>query len=254
MKYVIIEDSLAARENLKRKINVLDLALDLVGEAETIRSAYDLIQNQKPDILLLDIMLEHPAGTSFEVLKMLYENDYKDFQIIFITGYDSFYRDAIKYSACDYILKPIDKEELYNALKRAINYRDRDKEYQRLKYLAEYRKDQKPSEVLIESSNGKINKIEVNQILFLEAITGEEITKFNLVEEKMFHAFKSIGEYEKILCKLGAFFRISRQHIVNLKEVLNYNKQKRFVVLSNGLELPISRRRQSDFFKIWSDF
>jgi two-component system LytT family response regulator len=114
-KVLIIDDENPTREFIRKMLESFDLKLEIYTDGENVQSGIEAIERIKPDIVLLDIQM--PDGNGFDVLKSV---AHKQFEIIFITAFQEFAVQAIKFSALDYILKPIDAEELRNAVTNAL--------------------------------------------------------------------------------------------------------------------------------------
>lgn len=115
IKVLVIDDENKTREFIAKLIRSFGLDLDVIAQGENVETALEAIKEVNPDIVLLDIQM--PDGTGFDVLKRI-EN--KNFEVIFITAHQEFAIKAIKFSALDYILKPVDPEELRDAIEHAI--------------------------------------------------------------------------------------------------------------------------------------
>src|ERR1035437_8215026 len=113
IKAIIVDDELGARESLSRIVEKNCKNIEIVAKADSMISAYDAISKHQPDLVFLDI--EMPNGNAFDLLEKFKEID---FDIIFTTAYDHYAIKAIKFSVIDYILKPIDPEELVQAVHR----------------------------------------------------------------------------------------------------------------------------------------
>ena len=113
MRTIIIDDEIAAIENLEILLNKYCKEIEIVGTARSAKEGYDLINNEDPEIVLLDI--EMPHGSGFDLLKKFTN---ASFSVIFTTAYNQYAIQAIKFSALDYLLKPIDIEELISAISK----------------------------------------------------------------------------------------------------------------------------------------
>ena len=118
-KVLIIDDEKPTRTFIRKMLESFDLNLNIYIDGENVQSGIEAIEDIQPDIVLLDIQM--PDGNGFDVLRNV---KYKNFEVIFITAFQEFAVQAIKFSALDYILKPIDAEELHTALTNAIQHLD----------------------------------------------------------------------------------------------------------------------------------
>ena len=115
-KILIIDDEKPTRELIQHMLESFNLNAEIFTDGENVETGINSIEKIQPDLVLLDIQM--PDGNGFDVLK---RTQYKKFEVIFITAFQEFAIQAIKFSALDYILKPIDMEELQNAVKRALD-------------------------------------------------------------------------------------------------------------------------------------
>jgi len=239
MRAVIIDDESSAINNLKKIIDSYSIKLDVVGTANGVHEAVELISKAEPDLLFLDIHM--PDGSGFDVLENL---QYKKYQVIFITSYNQHAIRAFKYSAIDYILKPIDVDELIAAIERVKERVFEFSDFQSVKELISNLQQDRPMKIAIPSSNST-EFVRIDEILHIEA--SGSYTKFYLAANKKAIASKRIKEFE-VLLNDQSFFRVHNSHLVNLNHVKRYYKgQSWMIVLSDGSEVPLSRRRKQFF-------
>lgn len=249
MKSIIIDDEFAGREYLKSSIKTHCKQIDIIGVADDVESGFQIIADLKPDLVFLDIELK--SGTGFDLLQKFEEID---FIVIFITAYDKYAINAIKFSCIDYILKPYSYEELTIAVEKAIVSQEEKNISSKMKnllYNLSQNNHDKRKVGLPSFSGLKFEKLD--NIIQLEA--DGKYTYFHRKLGPPLLISRNIKEYEIILEELG-FFRIHRKHIINLNEIVEYNIGERSsVVMTNGMHLPVSRRRKDDFLeKIELDF
>ena len=115
VKAIIVDDELHAQNAIETILKSQFSEIEIAGKADTVKSAIELIKSKEPELLFLDIDL--PDGKGFDILKQL---DYKSYKVIFITAYQEYAVQAIKFSAFDYILKPLNPVELINSVKNAL--------------------------------------------------------------------------------------------------------------------------------------
>ena len=244
LKAIIIDDELKGRIALRQKI--LDYCRDvlILGEAKNAAEGIHLIEIHHPDIVFLDI--EMPGMNGFDMLKKL-EN--KNFHIIFTTAYDQYAITAIRYSAFDYLLKPIDIEELRAAIARIQS-----------QPLSHTEKKLETLELNL-SSKKSFNKIavptlqgllffDINTIVHLEAQSNYTIIYF--IEHPKLVACKTLKEFEDIL-PADIFFRTHHSHIINLNFIKRYIKgDGGQIEMQNGNYVDVSRRKKEEFLKLIS--
>ena len=230
LKAIIVEDEKNAMNLLKNKINELEISVDVIGSAPSIREAKELIEKKEFDILFLDIELRE--GNGFDLIESL---EKVNFEIIFTTAYNQFAIDAFKVNALDYLLKPIDTEELNQAVHRAQKRIESKSEniYDRLSDMINSRNS--PSKLALKE-RGKITFVDVDEILYLKAdgVYTEIITKKNKHVSS-----NNLGYFEGML-NSDYFSRVHRSYIINIKEVKEYFTSDHTVKLSDGSLIPVS--------------
>jgi two-component system LytT family response regulator len=217
--------------------------IEVVAKVDSMLSAFEAITNKEPDLVFLDI--EMPNGNAFDLLEKFKTINFK---IIFTTAYDHYAIKAIKFSAVDYILKPIDPEELITAVKR---FEDRagekatlDKQFKTL--LSNVRPENKLKKVGIPDGDGLIF---INLSDIIRCDSDGNYTFFILTSGKKIIASRTLGEYEQMFAD-DNFFRIHRSHLINLEHVKKYIKgEGGYVVMSDNSQVEVSRRNKTDFLE-----
>lgn len=229
---IIIEDEKNAREALKKIISLLDYPVKIVDSSGLVEHGIEIINKHKPDLVFMDIQLTD--GTSFEILDKIINPNLK---IIFTTAYDQYAIKAFKYSAIDYLLKPIDPSDLELALKKAIESIKNEEEHQKLlKVLKHNLEDDSKKIVLKTANNRKI--VEVNDIIRLEA--DGAYTIFYTQGEKITIS-KNIKYYENLL--EGTFIRCHQSHLINKSHVIGLYKNDT-IELAHDHYVPVSVRKK----------
>lgn len=243
MKIVVIEDQAPLRKNLIHHICESDLGFEVVGEADSVSQGVLVILKQKPDIVFFDI--EIIEGTSFEILDALPTLDFKS---VFVTAHDHFAIKAIKYSAFDFLLKPVQSDEL-----RATLTKLRDDFYKKDDYQAKFEllfnelKGNRNQKIAI-SSLDSVRYLLVNQIVRLEA--DGSYCRLVMADGEAIVSSKNMHHYEQVL-PIDTFIKVHRSHIINTHFVDAIIKTDGgSIKLSNGHEVPISRRKKEDFLRI----
>jgi len=199
------------------------------------------IEIQRPDIIFLDIQLQNKTG--FDVLSAI---SYRDFSLIFTTAYEQYAIEAFKFSAVDYLLKPIDKEDFEKALQKAFDKVERAQLNERIDVLLSHlSSNNHPKRISIPSYEG-YQFLAIPEIVRCEAdINYTHI--FTSAGEK--HTVsKSLKHFEGLLTAYG-FFRIHNSHLINLDYVKSYARSG-YVTLSDNSHLEVSSRRKDAFLKI----
>ncbi|MCX6296611.1 MAG: LytTR family DNA-binding domain-containing protein [Bacteroidetes bacterium] len=243
IKAIIVDDELGARESLSKMLEKNCKQIEVVAKVDSMLSAFEAITNKEPDLVFLDI--EMPNGNAFDLLEK-FKNI--NFNIIFTTAYDHYAIKAIKFSAVDYILKPIDPEELVIAVKRfeerAGQKSTLDKQFKTL--LSNVRPENKLKKVGIPDGDGLIF---INLSDIIRCDSDGNYTFFILTNGKKIIASRTLGEYEQMFAE-DNFFRIHRSHLINLEHVKKYIKgEGGYVVLSDNSQVEVSRRNKTDFLE-----
>ncbi len=240
---VVIDDEQKARETI---INILALSntnLNVVGEADDVNSAYDLINKKHPDLVLLDINL--PDGTGFDLIKMFSRINFK---VIFITAHEEYAIKAFKFSALDYILKPITAGDLLQAVENAnesIN-----KEENEIKINTFLSNLEMIKKIVLKTSES-IHIVQVKNIIRCEADVN--YTTFYLDNDEKLLVSKTLKEYDELLDSSG-FFRTHQSHLVNQDHILRYDKTEGgHLVMDDESIVPVSSRKKEELFKVFEN-
>lgn len=238
IKALIIDDDPGIRATNKRLLAEYFPDILLLGEADSVESAYSLIKKEDPHLLLLDI--EIIGGTGFQLLQKL--NPY-NFKVVFITAYDEYAIKAIKFNAIDYILKPVNSVEFQQAIQSAVELLEKDMQTneQSEVFLQSYQQKCNPSKIILRTSNA-LHLLNVTDILY--ARNDNSYTTFYLQNGENIMVSKGLVFYEEILSESG-FFRPHQSFLVNLHHVKMIDKTDGgFVILNSGEEIPVSSRRK----------
>ena len=236
IKSIIVDDEKHGRENLFGILCEHCLEVNILGQADSVESASKLINDVNPALVFLDI--EMPLANGFQLLERF---DKAPFEVIFITAYDNYAIKAIRFSAVDYILKPIN----YHDLKAAVA-----KVSERIKHREENKRIQELYRNLRQPENPRIGLPVADRIEFIDVsdiihCKGEgNYTHIYLEGNKHLMVAKTLIEFEDLL-KEHAFLRSHKTHLVNLKHVKAYVKSDGGMLrLSNNETVAISRRRK----------
>ncbi len=242
IKSIIVDDEKHGRENLTGIIGQYCPDVDLLGEAESVDAAVLLIQKHNPDLVFLDI--EMPKANGFKLLEHL--QDFR-FEVIFVTAYDNYAIKAIRFSAADYILKPINLNDLQAAVGKVAERIRQKQENQRMKQLVHNISQPQNPRIGLPTGD-RIEFVEVDKIIRCQ---GEgNYTHIYFEENKPLLVAKTLVEFEDLLQEY-LFIRVHKAHLVNLKHVKAYVKTDGGTLqLSNGDSIHVSRRRREEVQKI----
>lgn len=244
MKTVIIEDEYHSREFLKTVLADMLPDLTLVGMADSVPTGVALIDQTTPDLVFLDV--EMHAGTGFDLLEQV---EQRGFDVIFTTAYDHYALQAIKFSAADYLLKPIDLDELQLAVQKVRERRASQSPNLALDRLLQtlQQPTADPQTITLATSDG-LEFVALPDIVRLEAAGA--YTTFHLKGNRKIMVSKNLKEYEQML-PVKHFFRLHNSHIVNLNEVRRMLKTDGgYAILSDGSTIMISPRKKDEFLRL----
>lgn len=242
IRAILIDDEKKGRDSLKFLLAEYAPEIHVQGEAGDIVKAYDLINDLRPDAVFLDV--EMPKGDAFDLLVKFSKID---FSVIFTTAFSNYTLQAIKYSALDYLLKPIDKDDLLNAiakLKQKKGNEDINAMMQNL--LSNTRMGNTVKKIAIPDMKG-MSFVPVDSIVHCES--DQSYTIVYLKDRGKIVSTRHLKEYELLLEQAG-FFRVHNSHLVNLGQIVRYIKgEGGAVVMSDGTEIEVSRRRKASLIE-----
>jgi two-component system LytT family response regulator len=239
MRVVIIDDEIMSVKILENLLNELNIDIQVSGTATTIEDSISLIDKEQPELVFLDIRLKN--GYGFDILEQV---GYTDFQVIFITAYENYAIKAFEFAALHYLLKPINKEDLQEAIERYQTYKESNlspkKTHEVLKDAFRY-KYNRLGLPMVDS----IQYVDIEDIYYCEANAGYTI--FVLKNNEKIMVSKPLLTYENLLSKSG-FFRIHDKYLLSLKEVNRYIRGRGGQVqLNSGEYLDVSFRKKNAF-------
>jgi len=234
MNIVLIDDEKNCRIVLRDKILKYDSNAIIVGEASGVESGLELILKTKPDLIFLDIQMND--GTGFDLLNKI-EN--RTFKLIFTTAFDHYAIKAFKYAAVHYLLKPVDFQELSEAMDRV--QKELPNPNLTKDFLATYEKGKFDTICLRTEDNiHQINLVDI------ESIKAEgSYCVFHLINKKRIMISKPLKEYVELL-PIPAFLRTHKSFLINLDLVETFNYRSSKLVLHSGETIPVSRRNRSN--------
>jgi two-component system, LytTR family, response regulator len=242
IRAVIVDDEDQGREAIEILLGRYCPQVKLVGIASSVDEAISVIRSEKPDLVFLDI--EMPSGSGFDVL----ENT-KDlrFEVIFTTAYDHYAFKAFRFSALDYLLKPIDIKDLINAVckmqERTVNW-NRERFNEEVSRLISGIVNTRSRKVQIPTSDNRILFIESGDIIRFRA--DGNYTHIHHKEGKVYMVAKTLKEYENMLGE-DQFFRIHHAHLINVNYISTYHKGDSIVTMVDGSLVEVSSRRKKEF-------
>ncbi|MES2278571.1 MAG: LytTR family DNA-binding domain-containing protein [Bacteroidota bacterium] len=235
MKALIIDDEASNRENLRQLLQVYAPDVQVCAEAEDVDSGLKAILLNRPELLFLDIQLHTQSG--FDLLKQLGEIN---FELIFVTAYNQYGIQAVKFAALDYLLKPIDIDELKEAIGKARKAIAQKQKNQRLGYLLEYLKDDNQTKPRIALPLfGETRYVNINDIIRCEA--DNTYTRFALNGGEQIMVSKTLKEYADMLIGYG-FLRTHQSHLVNTAYIKSWLREDGgSLLLTDSTRIPVSK-------------
>ena len=243
LKAIILEDEGDSLKLLSGYLKDYFPQINLLAAVDSVKACVDAINDFHPDVVFMDIQLR--GETSFDLLDKLGEIN---FEIIFTTAYDSYMLRAIKLSAIDYLLKPINVPELKIAIEKVEKKINREMFNKSLEVLMNnFRSNYNDHKIAISSADGFIF-VKISNIIYLKS--DGAYTYFFLKHNEKIITSKNIREYEDLLADHN-FFRVHKSYIVNMGEILKYVRgEGGYVIMSNNAAIDVSRRRKDDFLKM----
>lgn len=236
IRTLIIDDETRAREAIRETLNMYAPELEIIGEADSVLSGLKLIKTTHPELVFLDIKM--PDGTGFDILKRVNQSD---FHVVFLTAFDEFAIKAFKFSALDYLLKPIDVDELLPAIEKVKNHLSYQNDQMALLLQSLNESSNNLKKVILKTSES-VFLVKLDDIIRCESSGG--YTKFYLSNQKPVMVSRSIKEYDEMFIDSG-FLRVHQSHLVNLQHVLRFDKTDGGSLhLSNKDNVPVSTRRR----------
>lgn len=245
IRAAIVEDEPKNIAALKQMLHAYCPQIEVVGIAKDATSAHTLLKNDPPQVVFMDIEL--PGGNAFSILEKLKPIS---FEVIFITAYDSYPLQAIKFEAIDYLLKPLSIEELVESVNKVVKRLNKNTELSSVNHLLESISQKQQDIENISLYNGKAYEIiPLKDVIRCESVKG--ITKFYLLGKCTLFSHKSLNYFEEIL-PASVFFRAHQQHLVNINFVRQFQKGKEIVIeMQDGGTITIAQRKRNEFLKLF---
>ena len=241
---ILIDDENNSRNVLRQKLGNYCPEIIIIAECDNGETGIKNIEELNPDIVFLDV--EMPRMNGFTMLQRLQN---RNFELIFVTAYDHYAIKAIKFSALDYLVKPVEVADLKAAVEKAIQKRKHASGNERLEVLLQNLMNEKKEyqRIAIPSMEG-LQFISMNDILYLEAQSNYTI--IYLKESSKITVSKTLKDFEELLPP-ATFIRIHHSHIINRNAVEKYIKgEGGQVLMSNGVRIDVSRRKKEEFLKM----
>lgn len=235
MKSIIVEDKEYIRKGLLNLLSIIDAGVEVIGECESVQEAIIVTKTCKPELVFLDINLSD--GTAFDFLDKL---ESIDFKIIFITAYEEYALKALKIGAVDYLLKPVDVEELKTALQKVAKLTAADQKNQIATAKQVFNNE---ANHIILSFHDSYQVINLDELICCESDKG--YTTFYCSDGNKHLVSKTLKDFEERLLEAN-FQRPHQSFMINMKFVDKYDKSGT-IYLKNGTKIPVSSRKKETF-------
>lgn len=241
IRTVLVDDELDATQVLKTMLEQFCDGVEVVGVAHNPEDGIKKIQELKPNLVFLDV--EMPGGSGFDVLKKITD---RDFDVIFSTAHNHYALKAIKYSALDYLMKPVDIDELTDAIEK-VKQKNGAGSGEQIAGLINSLNDSIPNKIAVPTRSG-YKFISVSDIIRIEA--DGSYCHLYLKELGDIMISKNLKEMESILSDHTFFFRAHNSHVINLNEVSEFSREDGgFVVMSDKSKVQLSRSKKDELIE-----
>lgn len=244
LRTLVIDDEPNARQVVKNILGQYCKSVDIIGEAENVSQGVKMINDSSPDLVLLDIKM--PDGTGFDLLKKV---KYLNFNFVFITAYEDYAIKAIRQSALDYIVKPINANELIAAIEKAeLNNSSGEDRKAKLTNLTHNQDNNPGKQRLVLNTQDSLHIVNIDEIISCKA--DKNYTEVNLLNKKKLVISKTLKDFDEMLSSCG-FFRTHQSYLVNVKFIDRYEKGLGGTIIMKDLsKVPVSSRKKDAFFQL----
>lgn len=237
IRVIIVDDELSARNVLSSLLTLSFPFIEIIASAENLSDAVELIEENKPDLVFLDIEMPNYAG--YEIVRFF---DTIDFHIIFITAYNQYAINAFEVNAVDYLLKPIERTRLQQAIERVSDELVKNRNSSNYEALLDELKG-KENKTIALSEAGSKHLVNVNTII---AISAQGAYSEVFLENKKMLVSKNIGALAKELENQDCFIRTHKSWIINKEYIVSYQKGEQTVCLQNNIVAKVSRTQKNE--------
>ncbi|MCK9424331.1 MAG: LytTR family DNA-binding domain-containing protein [Bacteroidales bacterium] len=244
LRTVIIDDEDLVRETIRRLLAMVCPQVKLVGEAGGVESGLKIIRELHPHLVLLDIRMDD--GTGFD---LLHRFDSIDFKVIFITAYEKYAVQAFRFAAIDFLLKPINPEDLSAAVKRAETLIQEHFNSQVQALEENLRTEFRQKKKIVLKTQGNIYLIDLQTITHCES--DGCYTYVHTTAGDRILITKTLKEFDEMFSDCG-FYRIHKSYLINLTQIKRFEKQEGgFVILNNDCKIPVASRKREELLELF---
>ena len=249
---ILIDDDINLRNGMKGLLQLYAPQIAIIGEADSVVSGVEAIESLRPQVVFLDIQLND--GTGFDILEKITSfNGAQKSHIVFITAHEQYAIKAFRFSALDFLLKPVDPDELQKVIQKIKSEIEKNDSSSHIDLLLENirKKVDNFKRIALSTSDG-IHLFDVSDIIRCES--EDNYTKFFIKNSKPILISKTLKEYEELLTEHG-FERIHQSHLINLNYLKSYiKKEGGYVIMADDSQLPISQRKKERLQDILKSF
>ena len=244
LRTIIIDDEAPVRETLTRLLVLHCPQVKLIGEAGSVADGLKLIRDLHPQLVLLDISMGD--GTGFDLLRQV---ETIDFKVIFITAYEKYAVQAFKYAAVDFLLKPINPEELADAVKRAeiLVQEHFNTQFQALE--ENLRSDFRQKKKIVLKTLENIYLVDMQNITLCES--DGCYTIIHTIAGDHIMVSRTLHEFDLMFSEQG-FYRVHKSYLINLLQIKRFEKQEGgYVILNDDHRIPVASRKREELMELF---
>lgn len=243
IKAVIIDDEANNQELINNLLTQYAPQVEILGTANSVKSGYQAICDLQPNLVFLDIQMQD--GTGFDLLKLF---EKPGFRVLFVTAHEEFAIEAFKYSALDYLLKPLSPVNLLAAVKKAEESLGHDELNLKLKTLLDnISEPSRQKRKIILKTLDRIYSVDIQDLIRLESDGG--YTKVLLTDGTRIMVSRILKEFDDLLADAG-FVRIHHSHLININHVYFFEKSESHLVMKDQSVVPVSHRKKDHVLEL----
>lgn len=245
LRTLIIDDEAPVRELISGIIRNYCETAEIIATADGVTSGIAAIKQYKPDLVLLDVKLTD--GTAFDLLQQL---DEIKFAIIFITAYEKYAVNAFRFSAVDYIMKPIHIDELTTAIRKASEQSEQQALNLKIKNFFDNINSKTEDKKIVLKTLESFFIVKVADIIRCQA--DHNYTTFYLINGKKVLVSRTLKDYDEMLCDFF-FFRVHQSHLINMNHIVSFEKTDGgFLQMIDGSYVPVSKRKREELLELFN--
>ncbi|MGZ4042540.1 MAG: LytR/AlgR family response regulator transcription factor [Bacteroidia bacterium] len=241
IKTLLVDDETDSREVLLSLLGNYFPEVEVVGEAANVADAYELINAKKPQLVFLDIQM--PKSSGFDLLKKFED---VPFEVVFITSFDKYAINAIKFSALDYLLKPVEIEDLSFAIKKAMKSIElkNNSGAQIINLIHSLDTDVKERKIAIHSGE-KVKFLSELNIVYVEG--DGRYCRVTMLNNEVFTTAKNLKDFEDYFERTNNFVRVTKDFVINIRHIKDYSKGEPCIIeMITGKTFEVARRKKTE--------